>query len=262
LGGGNPDLRPEESQSSSAGIIFAPPAVEGLRVSVDWTRIRKRDNVAVFPFAQDTFNNELRLPGIITRGPASGGFEVGPVTGFNGRSTNIARQTVEAYDFAADYRLDTASWGTFALSTLATRNVHNQTQASIGFSPIEGVGLIGAIPWQATASVVWEFRNVDLQWSTRWYDSYCLNTSCAQAPNTVEQGSIDIPSQAYHDLSAAYRFGTPGGSGLLDSFEVRLGIRNVFDKTPPITTVAPYYSTLGDPRISSYYIAVKKGFGN
>ena len=83
--GGNPDLRPEESQSTSLGLIFVPPALPGLRTSVDWVRIDKRDNVTVIAFDPTTLAIEDNLPaGTIGRGPPSGGFAVGPIVKFNG----------------------------------------------------------------------------------------------------------------------------------------------------------------------------------
>src|SRR5262249_32907971 len=42
--GGNPDLRAEQSQSWSAGFILAPAFAPDVRLSLDYTRISKRDN--------------------------------------------------------------------------------------------------------------------------------------------------------------------------------------------------------------------------
>jgi outer membrane receptor protein involved in Fe transport len=42
---GNPNLQPETSKSWSAGLILTPRAVQGLRLSIDYTRIRKADEI-------------------------------------------------------------------------------------------------------------------------------------------------------------------------------------------------------------------------
>jgi len=72
------------------------------------------------------------------------------------------------------------------------------------------------------------------------------------AAAVLNQGSARIPSQTYHDLSSpivskrseVYR--ASGGA------QVSLGIRNVFDKSPPLlattgSTGTAAYSTYGDP---------------
>ena len=48
---------------------------------------------------------------------------------------------------------------------------------------------------------------------------------------------------------------------LLSQTEVQIGVRNIFQKEPPVDVTGPtYYSGFGDPRVSSYYISVKKSF--
>jgi iron complex outermembrane recepter protein len=78
----------------------------------------------------------------------------------------------------------------------------------------------------------------------------------------LNQGSATIPSQTYHDLTAQYRFDSSFGLALLSNTEIQLGIRNVFNKTPPLDTSAIgfYYSKLGDPRLANYYLSLKKSF--
>ena len=47
-GGGNPNLKPERSKSWAAGFILTPRVLPDLRLSVDWSRIDKRDNISYF----------------------------------------------------------------------------------------------------------------------------------------------------------------------------------------------------------------------
>jgi outer membrane receptor protein involved in Fe transport len=42
---GNPNLRPERSHSLSLGAILQPRFIENLRLSVDYTRIKKTDEI-------------------------------------------------------------------------------------------------------------------------------------------------------------------------------------------------------------------------
>jgi hypothetical protein len=219
----------------------------------------KKDNITAFGIDQTTIDNELSIPGLITRGPASDGFDVGPILVYNTSFLNIARQRVEAYDFAVDYRLDTQAFGAFTFSTAATRNVHNVRQVIPTLPSLESVGLGRALKWQANASLTWGFRDWTATWVTRWYDSYCLTTGCAESANTLSQGSTSVQSQTYHDLAVAWRLNS-ATSGIFANTELQLGVKNVFNTSPPIITTAPYYSTQGDPRRSSYYLAIRKSF--
>lgn len=259
--GGNAELRAEESTSRSIGIILAPRFVPGLRASVDWTQIEKRDNTTFFNLSQQNINNEAFVPGLITRGPPSGGFLVGPIVGFNSQFLNVARQDVEAMDISLDYRLESNSWGDFKFSGAATRNFHNFTQVTAALSRIERVRTSAVLPWQANASVEWRRREWTVLWSARYFDSYCLLTNCATGPLTVSQGSIDVPSQTYHDLSITYQFPDSTSLALLANTTVRLGFRNILNEKPPVdVSRIALYSTYGDPNLATYRLSVTKHF--
>src|SRR5690606_10817895 len=63
-------LRPEQSESWSAGFVLTPQTLAGLRVSADWTRIRKTDNItSLFTFRQSDLAYEAHVPGFIKRAP-------------------------------------------------------------------------------------------------------------------------------------------------------------------------------------------------
>jgi iron complex outermembrane recepter protein len=258
LTGGNPSLRPEQSKSYSLGLIVTPRALPGLRVSIDWNRILKRDNIEAFGLTQNVLNDELLYPeGLIVRGPPSDGFPVGPIAQFNARPLNSSRQEVEAYDFALAYQWQGAL-GTFGISSSATRNVRNQREVIATLALPDMVGMIGNNKWVAHAAATWSYRQSSVSWRTHYFDSYYLLSSHAVE---IDQGSATIPSQMYHDLAVSHAFAPASASMWLSDVEVQLGIRNVFDKTPPIVTMSPFYSGIGDPRLRNYYLSVRKSFG-
>ncbi|MBL8268769.1 TonB-dependent receptor, partial [Steroidobacter sp.] len=65
--GGNPDLKSETSTSWSAGFVFTPRWVDGLRLSVDYTEIKKKNNIVALD-DQTLLDNETFFPGRVTRG--------------------------------------------------------------------------------------------------------------------------------------------------------------------------------------------------
>ena len=65
-GGGNPALLPEESRSWSAGAIYTPTALPGLRLTLDYTRIRKTGEIAGLA-TQEILDHEEAFSDRITR---------------------------------------------------------------------------------------------------------------------------------------------------------------------------------------------------
>ncbi|NJO35998.1 MAG: TonB-dependent receptor, partial [Rhodospirillales bacterium] len=97
LSGGSPDLQPEQSESSSFGVVLTPRFAPGLRVSVDVTHIHKTDEVVTLPLDFFT-DNEADFPGRITRGPNLPGDPPGtpgPITQIDFSSLNLASSGFE-----------------------------------------------------------------------------------------------------------------------------------------------------------------------
>jgi len=264
LSGGNPDLGPEESASWSAGLVLTPRFVPGLRLSADWTRIEKTDNVGVLGLTQSTLDAELGIPGFVTRAtdPATfAGFEVGPIIALDTRLRNIARTEVEAYDFSLDYKWASERFGEFMLSSAATHFVRNESQPTPLAPILDSAGTIAGLQWRGNATLSWTYANWTAAWTTRYFDSYRLYAAGQENPLILaSQGSAGVPSQTYHDVFASFRFGSP--TGLLSGTEIAVGVNNVFNTRPPVdlSNLALFYSWLGDPRLANYYVSLRKAF--
>src|SRR5258708_2327925 len=104
LSGGNPNLRPEKSKSWSAGIVFTPSGIPGLRTSIDYTRINKTDNIATLSI-QQVVSNEALFPGRVTRSAALPGdpYGIGPINLVDLTNVNISSAQFEALDGSLDY---------------------------------------------------------------------------------------------------------------------------------------------------------------
>ena len=268
--GGNPNANPEKSKSRSFGAILTPRWVSGLRLSVDYTRIEKTDNL-IIPSVQDVINNEAILPGRIVRGPVPAGdpFGVGPITRVDRTILNIASAKVEAYDTALDYHRQTARVGTFDFFALATWQPHYQTQLAPSQPIVENAGVQGSsgavlfgipVKLRANGGVTWGLRQWTLAWTARYFDSYVVSRNPTFVLN---QGSQRVPSQVYHDLFAAYRFNRFASMSVLDNTEIQLAIKDVFNTKPPLdmgSNLGYFYSPFGDPRLASYSFSIKKSF--
>jgi len=269
--GGNNELKPETSKTLTAGVIFQPPFVPGLRLSVDWTRIEKRNNYydpsqllvpEGDPAAQAAFEAFLRqYPDRVIRGPASDGFAVGPITSIDVSLANLVGSTSVSYDVVAGYT-HAAFGGTIDVDARATYVERLSLQETPGSAEIQYAGVIsddflgntggfGTLRWKGSGSIRWTNDRVGLGWQSRFFDSYFVDVARTFDTNL---GAAKVRSQMYHDVSASYRFG--GG------FTLRGVVNNVFDKRPPLDTKysSRLYSSFGDPRLANYQLTLIKAF--
>jgi outer membrane receptor protein involved in Fe transport len=273
--GGNPDLDPEKSKSLSVGVVLTPQAVPGLRLSLDYTHLKKTDNIAVYPTgSQGIVNDEDLLPGRVERGPNLAGDLAGwagPITRLDLTLFNIAKAEVDAFDLQFDFTRAT-SLGTFRLSTVATAQTHYKTKSLSGQPMFENVGFTFEKPQKYTGSAElgWERADWAAGWVTRYYHSYMTQDPAVPgtAGNIQLQGHGGlVPSQIYHDLYVTWRPGhaTDMPSHLLEGVELQLGLRNIFDRTPPFDAFAyslygMFHSPLGDPLGRNYQLSLTKRF--
>jgi iron complex outermembrane receptor protein len=274
LTGGNPDLDPEESKSWSAGLIFTPRLLPGLRLSVDYIHVEKTDEITS-PFAnvQDVVDRESIFPDRVVRAePALGDpFGVGPIIEVRRTLVNVARTEVEAIDAALDFRSASTAAGTFTFYALATWQPHFKTQL-ISTAPVEewvGVAAFNPLKVKINAGITWERDGWNVGWHSRYFHSYLVaDPSLAFNQSTTipnQGGDGRVPSQMYHDVVVSYR-PAPGrsflGTSVLAKTEFRAGVRNVFNKKPPFdaSDTIRYYSPFGDPRLATYHLSVSKQF--
>ncbi len=269
---GNPNLKPEHSESWSAGLIFTPRVAPGLRLSVDYTSISKVDEIQS-PDIQFLLDYEEFYPDRITRGAPASGQTVGLVTEIDASLINIAETRVKAWDLQVDYRFDTAARGSFHVYALATLQPMYRNRLA-PFAPVtDTVGLsFGPLDWRGNIGLTWDRGPLTLAWNAQLYDSYFIYSIFdSQEPTSdpiLSQGSDTIPRQIYHDLIATWRFdgGAAGLGGLLADAEISLGIQNLFDKLPPIladtepAAPRPTYSHYGDARLRRYTLSLRKSF--
>ncbi len=274
--GGSPTLQPEESESLSAGLIFTPEAIPGLRVSVDYTRIDKVNEINDRVGQQLILDLEDRAFGDrVVRGPLTPadealGYTGGPILAFNAGYVNVAGTKTEAYDVQTDYTWQTA-YGEFTANLIGTLQPHLRQQLLPDEPFAELVGLTrGPLKLRGNMGLSWTRGAWAAGWNMQYYDSYSAysfgDSDSRRADVLLWQGSSIIPSQNYHDLFARYRFGEDGAAGwsFLNGVEILGSIRNVLGTRPPMLAVDNFavgtYSQHGDPRLRSYAISIAKTF--
>ncbi len=273
---GNLLLRPEQSASWSGGVIFTPASLPGLRVSVDYTRIEKTDEILA-PSWQLFLDLEDDLPGYVERIELTAAdmalnYTGGKIREFHGGPINIASSLMEAFDIQVDYRWETP-FGSFAANVLTTLQSHLTQQVTPDGATMETVGYSnGPLKWRANAGLRFSRGNWDLAWNLQYYDASRVYTSSAtmglRDRLVLGQGSAWIPTQTYHDIYGRYRFENAAGfaGGLLENTELQVSVQNVLNTSPPILAIANSYAiagyaTEGDARLRRYAIAITKRFG-
>ena len=265
---GNPNLKSESSDSISTGLIVTPRFLPGLRLSADYTQIKKTDEISGIDFDLLIRHPEL-YPGRVVRGPSLGDGLPGPITYLDTTLINIDRTTVKAVDLQLDYSLVTERAGSFYFYSIATKQIENSRRLTVTSPVLNSVRFKdGPLKWRGNAGIDWHRGALSVGWNMQYFTSYLVYQSTddpSTAANWIDtQGSRTIPSQTYHDVSFKYWL----GDGVFSRFAAFQGvvfsggIQNVLNTSPPIDTTDGDvgYSTFGDPLLRRYTLQLTKSF--
>jgi iron complex outermembrane receptor protein len=274
IGGGNPNLKPEKSESLSGGVILTPRFLPGFRFSVDYTHITKTDELGSLS-NNLLFANEDLFPERIVRAPLTDadralGYTRGAIQQIDLRTTNLSGKRLTAYDFQADYTWKTSSRGEFQFYALATYQPEFSTKTIEILPYVKTAGTLSILKWRGNGGVNWTKGRWTLGWNMQYYDSYQIYSpglaAASIAAQVLNQGSSTIPSQVYHDVQARYEWGAQpaGWQRYLAHTQLSVGVQNILNTRPPAlattSTTGGSYSSLGDPRLARYGISLRKHF--
>ncbi|WP_438479758.1 TonB-dependent receptor domain-containing protein [Oleiharenicola lentus] len=285
--GGNPDLKPQTSESWNAGVIWQPTGLlKGLRVNLEYYRIQQFDAISTLT-AQLLVTNEGTFPDRITRDAA------GLITLIDNSAINLFERDTRGWDATIDYHFSTPL-GSFAVNaglsfieSLTQQLAFNGPKFEYASYANEG----GVPELKGSAGVVWQRGPWTVGWNSQYVGEYnqwgiaggpvfeqarLTNPNAVpQTTYTLPQGSKTVDAQVYHDAFVTYRLGESlrkltdrsGASGLAlkaaRGVSVQFGVRNVFNTIAPLDTFQAetfYLSPYGDTRLRSYWVTVKKAF--
>lgn len=251
VSGGNPNVGPEESDTTTFGVVLQPRFVPGLALSVDYFKINLdgaiaplgggiantlslcyntiQDASSVFckAITRDTLTGQIAAPGYVTT--------------VNGNTGGLKTSGV---DFDASYRFNLA-WGPFGDSRFDIGTNFTYTDEFTA-TPVQAlpatknycVGSFGPtcgqpIPkWKGTSRITWRSGPATLSLRHRYIgevtvDTYLLPKRLgATFPDKAALTTPVIKAQSYFDLTGAY--------DVNKDISVTAGVRNLFDKNPPI----------------------------
>jgi len=238
--GGNVNLRPEEANTTVAGVVWQPtfaPWAEGLQFSVDWYQVKIDDSVALLGVQPIVDECELRgvqsLCAQIERDPGTGRI----VQVFN-TYLNVAQASTEGVDFEAAYRMEpdfiANQSETFSIRWLSGY-LKERSNTPFGGQPIDTAGALNSPDLTSVLTTSYGVGPWNIQLQGRHIASVLRN---AQWVEGVDVDDNTISSMTWWNM----RFGYNGELGNGSSYGVNFNIQNIFDREPPII---PGFSDFG-----------------
>ena len=247
--GGNPNLRPEISDTRTAGIVLTPTFLDGFTATIDYYNIRISGFIAAPPLttllnncynpAVNTSQNPLSPFCSVVHRDALG--QIDTNTGFvNAEEGNFAFDQVKGWDFDVNYQSDLGNWGwtgagSIGMQFQGTLVTDNNFQAIKGTPIIKCNGLFGLQcgepenKFKSNLRVTWYSPSDDISVSLRWRHLSGVNLDAivlAGLPFSADPVGSQIPAFNYFDLSGTW--------SITDGIELRAGVSNIFGKRPPL----------------------------
>jgi iron complex outermembrane receptor protein len=237
--GGNADLVPEISKTTTVGATFSPKYLPGFNLSVDYYDISISGAITTLSASNLTLacrNGSAAACARITRNAA------GTVVEVASNSQNIAEFKTRGYDIEASYVLQMSTVSSNIPGTLRTRALATYVKEFVfdtGVSRVDTAGDVGsstpnAIPnWRGTLSLTYQNSNFGIDARARYVGKGQFNH--------LLEGILvnnEVKAFTYVDLGAQFK--------ATEKFTVTMNVNNVFDKAPPISPTGPiFYDAIG-----------------
>lgn len=261
LTGGNTALKPERANTYTIGAVFTPTLLKSFTGSIDYYNINVKDVIGTIP-------TSLILSSCLATGnPFYCGLihrnSVGTLQGQGGFVTdtnlNLGYQHTAGIDFGANYRFDfdqipaLNDAGSVLFGFNGTWEQTRRIDPAPGQASYDCKGLYGptcGVPspmWRHTLRTTWDTpwdALVSFNWRYIGGTKLDFNTNdpTLKAAGKGATDFIDgrIPSYSYFDLTMS--------KVLYSHYTLRLGVNNIFDKSPPLvdTLTYPVASTLSN----------------
>jgi outer membrane receptor protein involved in Fe transport len=282
--GGNPNLGPEEGDTTTFGLAWSPEFLDGFSATVDYWEVELEQAITALGAStvlDECYRNQHpTLCNNITRLPG------GNLNAVETLQQNISTETAKGWDFAANYNMNTdiGLWKFRWLGTL----LDEREQVVPGAIPLDAAGRFetrgafggssnqGSFPeWRHNLTVDWAMGDFEASLSMAYIgemdvcgdDNFGFAGCPDQAPTwsyqrfdgtNVTDPAIDfkVDDVIYFDLVGRYTFSDWGT-------QLSVGIQNVTDEEPPFihqgfnsTTDPDTYRMLG----RTWFFNLKQSF--
>ncbi len=262
---GNPALEAEKARTLTAGGVLTPHFLRGLSLTSDYYHIRIRNVISTVSL-QDAVNQcydqttrPAQFCSLIYRDPSSR-----QIINVNNGTFNAATETLSGVDTRINYRSGSGFLGVGGLgidvSAGWSRLIKHDFLSRQGATLDRRLGQVGDFKNRYDAQAIVNLDDVSLAYQVRIYDSALADTTI---PDTSALAALNhVPTVAYHDLQLR-------AAVMDDRFQFSVGVKNLFDKQPPLITApartivdpqAPTVSGIYDTRGRFFYTSMSARF--
>ena len=286
---GNPDLKAEESESYSVGVVlqptFIPEQFGRFTLTVDRWQIKQEGIVGTLGSTNGAIQDYLfRLNGtnnaaVIRNAPTvddvaffngTGLTPVGLIVEIRDQFKNLQPQTVSGIDFGLNWTLRTESYGRFSVNVDGTFMDKYSQQLSPPIAELFEARASGKInratPLTDPGDLLKKNGKPKWKWngSTTWRAGPLqVGASVIYTGSVLDTDFLSVTGEPWRvkplttvNLYGQYRFTK---KGWMDDTRIRVGARNIFDRDPPLSS-SGYIGSLYNPYARYWYMSVSKSF--
>jgi iron complex outermembrane recepter protein len=230
---GNPTLEPEKADTTTAGIVYAPAWLDGLRLSADWYHIEINGLIGVIQAQQVLDRCYLDNLAQFCADVATGAN--GAITGVTVRQQNLNFFETQGVDIEAAYRfpLSVVSEnlpGRVSLRLLANYVDKLATTAAINATTTDVAGQYTNPDWTIFATVGYDIGRLSTTLDLRYFGSGSIDNSKVVGTGPLDLNVNDVASNFLTNASVQYDF---GDRGAMKDAQVYLRVNNLFDRGIP-----------------------------
>lgn len=286
---GNPDLKAEESESYSVGVVlqptFIPEQFGRFTLTVDRWQIKQEGIVGTLGSTNGAIQDYLfRLngtnnPAVIRNAPTvddvaffngTGLTPVGLIVEIRDQFKNLQPQTVSGIDFGLNWTLRTENFGRFSVNVDGTFMDKYSQQLSPPIAELFEARASGKInratPLTDPGDLLKKNGKPKWKWngSTTWRAGPVqVGASVIYTGSVLDTDFLSVTGEPWRvkplttvNLYGQYRFTK---KGWMDDTRIRVGARNIFDRDPPLSS-SGYIGSLYNPYARYWYMSVSKSF--
>jgi iron complex outermembrane receptor protein len=250
---GNPNLAPEEADTTGAGIVYSPSFLPGFSTSVDFWNIDLKDAIGTISAQQIvdqcTVKGRPEFCQLINAGLPLG---QSPRDAILVQPLNLAEQKVRGVDIDMSYRtamsdLVPGAPGNLIVRALGTHYIKNFTNNTITI-PTDTAGQNtggGPASWRWNTSVTYDVRSFSGTFSARGVSAGTYGNNLIECTSGCPVSTTDFPTinvnhlagEIFFDASLSYTMMV----GKAEDTEVRtfFNVRNLTNKDPVIVAGGP-----------------------
>lgn len=286
---GNPDLKPEESETLSFGTViqpdFTPANLGDFTITVDWWNIKQTGMVGLFR-GQNALTLDYLLrkegsfnPNVVRAAPTAQAIALfaltdmeaaGEILYVTDRYDNLQPQEVEGVDLGVMWSLRGTQFGDFSanlnvshllkyylepspqVKALMDAKANGKIDNAISFSGNAGdlIRSGGRPEWKWSGSATWRYQNI----TVGAYTAYTGSVEQSTLTNPAGQ-AWTVDSLITGNLYGEYEW----EDGQMAGTAIRVGVRNITNEAPPLAEDG-YLGTVHQPYGRYWYASVRKSF--